>query len=247
LRVVDRETGKPISRMLVRLFDASGAPIVHGHGSGNFFERTDEAGQVRFGRLPAGTYAVRVLGRSARINDFVEYASIDRETTVSITEGEQLIEIEAPPRNLEQAEIDKRFPFSIFGRVTDEKGDPLAGVEIRAATGVGTLIGGGRVVTDADGRYRLYFRGGVLISNAEGAAPLGSGVQAAHFYAKLEGWELPGADGSLRYLMTDTTPADFKKQLEKEGVVWGKSSADEVVFAHEPREINLQLRKKPTR
>lgn len=241
LKILDREAGKPVPHMAVQLRDSKGMPIVHGHGTGNFFERTDESGEVHFASLPAGTYTVRVMGKAASVNNFVEYAPLEDDSTIQIAPGDKLLEIGVSPRRLEQAEIDRRFPFSIFGRVTDQNGNPLAGVEVRAATGIGTLLGGGQVTTDADGRYRLYFGGGVAMQVTD-ATPLGIGVQAAHLMVELDGWELANEEGYLFYLMTDSTPEQFQKLLQQDGQVWSKSSADEVVFAHQPREVNFQMR-----
>jgi hypothetical protein len=147
---------------------------------------------------------------------------------------------------LPHAEIDKRFPFSVFGRVTDEAGNPLGGVEVRAATGMGTLIGGGRTATAADGKFRLYFGPGMHTQVDERRAPLGVGVQAAHFYANKPGWKLDAPDGYVFYLMTDQTRGQFEAMLREEGgKVWGKDSADEVIFASQPRELNLVLKRDP--
>lgn len=56
----------------------------------------------------------------------------------------------------------ERGPWRAFGRVTDPAGRPMAGVEVRASTGKGTLLGGGATTSDADGRYELYFGPGFL-------------------------------------------------------------------------------------
>ena len=243
VRIVDTETREPIPGLALRLRTASGVPIVHGHGNGNFFERTGDNGEVRYGQLKPGEFTVQVLGKLADANDFIQYEPVEKPVPIVVKRGGNPIEITVDPRRLPQAEIDKRFPFSIFGRVTDEAGNPMAGVEVRAATGMGTLRGGGRTQTDSDGKYRLYFGPGLRTRKDEDYAPLGIGVQAAHFYAEKLGWTLDAKDGYLFYLMTDQTPRQFEAMLKQEGgKYWGKDSAEEVVFASQPRELNFVLK-----
>src|SRR5262245_27552144 len=55
-----------------------------------------------------------------------------------------------------------RGPWRAFGRVTDTAGRPMAGVQVRAACGWGTLLGGGVTTSDADGRYDLHISPGVF-------------------------------------------------------------------------------------
>jgi hypothetical protein len=120
----------------------------------------------------------------------------------------------------------------------------VAGVEVRAATGMGTLRGGGRTVTGSDGKYRLYFEPGLRTRMDKDYAPLGVGVQAAHFYADKQGFSLDAQDGYIFYLMTDQTPRQFEAMLKQEGgKYWGKDSAREVIFASQPRELNLVLKR----
>jgi hypothetical protein len=244
VRIVDTETRKPIPGLALRLRTASGAPIVHGHGNGNFFERTGDNGEVRYGQLRPGEFTVQALGKLAEVNDFIQYEPVEKLVPVVVKRGDTSIEIAVDPRRLPQAEIDKRFPFSVFGRVTDEAGNPVASVGVRAATGMGTLRGGGRTVTDSDGKYRLYFEPGLRTRMDKDHAPLGVGVQAAHFYVEKPGFTLDAKDGYLFYLMTDQTPQQFEVMLKQEGgKYWGKDSAKEVVFASQPRELNLVLKR----
>ncbi|HUG93921.1 MAG TPA: M56 family metallopeptidase, partial [Planctomycetaceae bacterium] len=53
-------------------------------------------------------------------------------------------------------------PFSVRGRVTDDDGKPLAGVEIRVARGWGSLRTTMPVLTDGEGRYEIHFGPGML-------------------------------------------------------------------------------------
>jgi beta-lactamase regulating signal transducer with metallopeptidase domain len=241
LRLVDAQSRQPIARIGIRLRDQSGMPIVHGHGSGNFFERTDDMGEVRFGSLQPGNYSVEVLGKHASVNQFVEYAPIAEWAQMKVESGADTTEIAVTPRQLPEQEISERFPFSAFGRVTDPDGKPLADVEIRAATGRGTLRGGGTVKTDADGRYRLYFGPGIRTQVGENS-PLGVGVQAAHFFANKAGWELGGEPSDYELLMSDRSREQLLKQIEKDGPVWGRTDTTDVIFAGKPRELHFVVK-----
>lgn len=132
--------------------------------------------------------------------------------------------------------------FSIQGKVIDEAGKPIAGAQVRAATGYGTLRGGGRTTTNEQGHYTLRFGRGMTVM--EDYAPLRVGVQAAHFYVEKPGWQLSEEEGYVFYLMTDQTPEQFAKMLQDEGgEYWGKSSDDEVIYPNQPREVNLVLKR----
>jgi Tol biopolymer transport system component len=72
--------------------------------------------------------------------------------------------------------------FAVVGKVTDGEGRPMEGVEVRAATGMGTLHTGAPVKTDAAGRYELHFGPGIW--SPEG----GPDLQAATIYARKAGF-----------------------------------------------------------
>jgi len=73
-----------------------------------------------------------------------------------------------------------KHEWKMVGQVTDENGVPLADVEARMATGLGTLQGGGQTKTDAQGNYELIFGEGILSFGSE------SNMQVAwYFISKL--------------------------------------------------------------
>lgn len=223
VEVLDEQTKKPIEGIGLRLRDAHGMPIVHGRGSGNFFERTGENGTVVYGRLNPGEYTVDILGRQPQVNEFIEYKPMINMVRINLQQEEpSKITINPPRRRLTDEEIAKQFPFAVFGRVTDDKGQPMADVEVRAATGIGTLLGGGRVTTDADGRYRLYFSAGMGMQRSK-FAPLGVGIQAASFFASKDGWYETNLCRQGDLQMTDA-----------EGIT---GDASKFVFPNKPREV----------
>lgn len=243
LQLRDQETNRPISRMAIRLRDGSGMPIVHGHGSGNFFERTDEEGKVHFAHLKSGTFTVQVLGKQASVNQFVQYEPLERFLPIDIVPGDNRFDLAVAPRTLDQAEIDQRFPFSIFGRVTDPSGNPLSDVTVRAATGVGTLRGAGHTTTDSEGKYHLYFGPGMHMKVDKEHAPLGVGVQAAHFTAEKPGWELDADKGYLPYMMTDRKSEPFVAVgAEVDDTLQGAMTPELVIYPNNPRELNMVLK-----
>src|SRR5690349_20805080 len=79
---------------------------------------------------------------------------------------------EPPAAGAPQAEkpaVDRarQQPWRSFGRVTDGDGRPMAGIEVGASCGMGTLWGGGVTTSGADGRYVLDF-GGVGMPRGDG-------------------------------------------------------------------------------
>jgi hypothetical protein len=247
LRCLDAESKQPIAGLAVRLRDANGMPIVHGHGSGNYFERTSDDGEVIFNQLRPGDYTVQVLGKQAQVNEFVQYepmkdwmpVHVDADGTAN--DGPTSAEILVPPRAMEAAEIEQRFPFYVYGRVRDEQGNPLADVEVHAATGLGTLLGGGHTQSDADGRYRLYFGPGVGTKIDKDTAPLGIGLQAALISARQEGRFETNFNRQGNLCMSDHAPERLEQEIKKRGQVLGKTSLERFVLPKQPREVSFTL------
>jgi len=72
-----------------------------------------------------------------------------------------------------------RGPWRAFGRVTDQNGRPLAGVEVWAHCGHGTLRRTGVATSAADGRYELTFGPGILLVRNDGI-PIQAATISAH-------------------------------------------------------------------
>ena len=71
-------------------------------------------------------------------------------------------------------------PWTVTGKVTDVKGNPLSGVEIVAHCGMGTLRRTGQTVTGASGSYELSFGPGIFSKSKDF-------VQVAVITARLAG------------------------------------------------------------
>ena len=137
-------------------------------------------------------------------------------------------------RPAEAPVINDAPPWIVQGRVTDTRGNGLSNVEIRAATGAGTLLGGGTTTTDHQGHYVLHFGPG-MSTQASGDAPMGVGVQAASIFASKPGWFEANLCRQGDLVMTDRTPETVGDGAK----VWGKQSLDEVVFPKQPRTVNF--------
>jgi len=65
----------------------------------------------------------------------------------------------------------RKHRWKLFGQVTDQQGDPLGDVEVKMATGMATLLGGGQTKTDANGNYQLEFGEGIYSTDPDSACP----------------------------------------------------------------------------
>ncbi|WP_442481747.1 hypothetical protein [Aeoliella sp. SH292] len=128
---------------------------------------------------PDGNEARKVLNHGAS-----ELAWVDTKTIVWVYKGQfGVVDIEldgdaplGPTPNV------SGHPFAVTGRITDGEGRPLEGVEVRAATGWGTLRTSVPVKTDAAGHYELPFGPGMLFLDD------GPNLQVATIYARKPGY-----------------------------------------------------------
>ncbi|MCA9069267.1 MAG: carboxypeptidase regulatory-like domain-containing protein, partial [Planctomycetaceae bacterium] len=81
------------------------------------------------------------------------------------------VRLTSGPVEFKLAKNANRLPWRAIGRVVDGNGEPLAGVTVRASTGMGTLIGGGKTVTDESGRYDLQFGMGIMLGDITDDTP----------------------------------------------------------------------------
>ncbi|HVV70513.1 MAG TPA: carboxypeptidase-like regulatory domain-containing protein [Verrucomicrobiae bacterium] len=105
----------------------------------------------------------------------------------------------ASPETTESAK-----PFVVFGSVLGPTGRPMAGVEVTASCGNGTLFCTGRTLTDNTGAYRLGFGPGVLVGKSY-AGEWGVGLQAATIFASKTGYACADLCRAGNLAMTDLT------------------------------------------
>jgi protocatechuate 3,4-dioxygenase beta subunit len=158
VRIVEIGSDAPLEGVAVRLVRADGLPVAHGHGSGNFFERTGEHGEVRFRKLVPGEYALHVLGRWAFSYGDLVFEPLERPVPISVEAGkDNRAELPLRGRPLSQAEIDLGWPFVVTGTVTDAAGRPMPGVEITGTCAFLSQASENRVTCGPDGRYTVRF------------------------------------------------------------------------------------------
>jgi hypothetical protein len=132
-RVVSADNGAPLRRAQIRITAAEQRLMKSAV--------TDEAGQYSFSDLPPGRYLI----------------SVARNGYVSLQFGQQRPFEQGKPLDLADGQVAQKIDFSlprggvIAGRITDEIGEPLAGVGVRAM----------RYQYQPDGRRRLTPVGGV--------------------------------------------------------------------------------------
>lgn len=81
-----------------------------------------------------------------------------------------------------------RGHWRAFGRVTDQDGKPMAGVEVWAHCGIGTLRRTGIATSGDDGRYELFFGPGIMYTRGNGKETQAASISAhkpGHFEANL--------------------------------------------------------------
>jgi hypothetical protein len=128
---------------------------------------------------PDGRGARKVLNHGA-----AELAWADTKTLLWVDNGQfGAVDIELDGEaSLGPTPSESGHQFSVTGRITDGEGRPLEGVEVRAATGWGTLRTSVPVKTDAAGHYELPFGPGMLFLDD------GPNLQAATIYARKPGF-----------------------------------------------------------
>jgi len=131
------------------------------------------------------------------------------------------------------ADAAKPSPFVVQGKVVDQAGKPLEGVEVNASCGMGSLFHTGSAKTNAAGEYRLAFSAGAAVAGTK----LGVGTQVATISPRLSGWyEIHlGRKGNL--LMSDA-----KDQLKPDDT---KAYAG-VVGANEPYTLDFVMARSAT-
>jgi protocatechuate 3,4-dioxygenase beta subunit len=186
-RVIEGATGLPLPSVTVGLNlineDALAVPMedrvyaITPPGFGSYWDRTTtkEQGGFTFTSVPAGSLEINATKPGWRPPD-VRIAGADPVRWFAVRDGDRLTGVE----------IKVFRPATIRGRVTDDHGTPLAGIEILAtAPGVTPQPTGplGGVITDDRGRYAILVQPGrYVVSSAQLpaiTASLGSSPKSA--------------------------------------------------------------------
>lgn len=132
----------------------------------------------------------------------------------------------APASSIQAQEPDEPQVWVVHGRVTDGSGAPLAGVQLRAHCGLGSLQRTGVTESGEDGRYRLEFGPGGL---SGGSVPL----QAASIFAAKPGWFETNLCRQGELSMAGEAPEDES---------W-LSDAQRLVLPGQPLALDFQLQR----
>lgn len=162
-RVVD-EVGTPLAG--VRMFKEDGAIVL-----------TDEIGAFQY---PADK------GTQLVMHAFFPGYHVWTGTPTAGDDLQIVLEKKGKASKVKSAK-DTRLPWRAYGRVLDLDGKPLEGVTVRAATGIGTLRGGGSGVTDTEGRYDFQFGVGIAFGKDKDGR-MNPQTQFAFISAQLDGF-----------------------------------------------------------
>jgi len=230
VRPVDADTGQSLDdvRLTLSRSEQDFPPGWETHS------RKDERqpGIYTFDELPQGTYRLRGEKRAHSPTD-VERSLVERPMQIEIKPDEnQEVTVKFRTARLDAPEIAKRWPWVATGRVTDPHGRPIAGATVRAATGYGTLRGGGSTTTHADGRYELRFAEGIMFMED----PVS--LQSALIFASKPGHYETNLSRQGKLAMARLQPDE--KALKN------RASPQLVFLPNEPGEVNFTLAKAAT-
>ena len=141
--VIDALDNQPVGNAEVRL---SGAP----QGTPNTFVLADELGRFVFMPLPKGTFTITATRPGYAEGAYGRHRPLGLAQTLTLGEGEHLADLKVPIWKL----------AVVTGRVTDEAGEPVVGVAVRAlqriiVAGRQKLVPGSTARTDDRGVYRI--------------------------------------------------------------------------------------------
>jgi Carboxypeptidase regulatory-like domain len=154
-QVTDRETGQPIARANVTLISSGMQPDA---AERSRQVRTTAEGRYEFTDLPAGEYRIMVNAGEYRYTHLLHFLGESRPVDHSrptpfrpftLKDGEVR----------EDADVALWRAFAVEGRVVDEYGDPLGGVEVSikiAETSRRPGMQGNQIHTDDRGFFRVY-------------------------------------------------------------------------------------------
>jgi hypothetical protein len=174
--------------------------------------KSGEDGTAAVTHLPPGQYRLTASRRAWRPED-LEYSPVEKERKLVVApQLDQIIQVAMAGRPLTQVEIENRWGWVATGTVVDEAERPVAGAEVRVATGWMTLMGGGTTKTDETGRFTLRFSEGIATADKANA-------QAAVFTVAKEGYVEKSRSRPGRHLMARQLPANNAYGVEPEKII----------------------------
>ncbi|MGA2255949.1 MAG: carboxypeptidase-like regulatory domain-containing protein, partial [Thermoguttaceae bacterium] len=225
--IADADTGEPVHYPSpgIRLTRPDGFDVQLDLLNPGLFPGSD--GKYRIEHLAPGRYHVDVSARTYAYG-YPDY-QLGKPIDVDVQAGKPndfTLKVAAKP--VDDAEARKRWPWAVEGVVTDDAGRPLQGVEIRAATGVGTLRTTMPVISDSQGHYLLRFGPGMMMKNDK-TGKWGAGVQAAIISARKAGYAEKDLERQGNLSMADNMPEEKLK--------WGRG----VVLPGKPYRVDFVM------
>lgn len=224
ITLLDEATGKPLPRGFATLYPAGEQRTQHNEVRP---QRNNETRVLHFTMEP-GDYAFQA-GQRTSTPIGLQFDPLDVPERITLKADEQReLTINYRARPLTQQEIEDGWPMVAIGRVVDAQGEPLRGIEVRVATGWGTLLGGGDALTDYNGEYVLRFGPGVGIMNSK------SQLQAAQFFIVNDDYvELSRSH-------------EFQRKAYETSELAGDKHLDDIVVKGTPARLDFVLAKPAT-
>ena len=131
------------------------------------------------------------------------------------------------PAASEHAQENQEPRWSVNGRVVDGEGNPIRGARVTAHTGVGTLVGGGKGETDANGNFQFTFGPGIRMSNNDVQ------MQLATISVSMPGYFEKNLSRHGDLAMALRIPDDFES--------WAGHPEKDIILPGKPRTLNFVL------
>ncbi len=147
---------------------------------------------------------------------------------ITICQQAGIQNIRLKPTDTKPDEVD-HLRWTMFGKVTDEAGNPLGGVEVRMATGYATLLGGGSTVTQPDGSYVLKFGEGIWSSE-------GANTQIAWCFLSKAGYVYKSNSRNI-----DLTMYMARERPSKQGIPGRLTNPVDVIVRDQPQKMDLVM------
>jgi hypothetical protein len=231
LEMVDAATGKPVEHTQVRLIRPDGLPVLAGNSGNWYLYRQDH--RCTFHNLISGEYTLFVRRNVSYAGD-PKYIAEGEPLKFEVKEGENrrvAVRLKAIP--LDEKEIAKRWPWVVTGKVTDQSGNGLPGVTVRANCGWGTLRPTGETVTASDGTYTLRFGPGMRVLD-EKTEKWRAGVQAAVVSPWKPGYYERNLHRQGDLLMADEVP-------DQNGLKVWSARPERIVVPEKPHRVDFVM------